>query len=70
VWRTASRGRKPSRIACRVTLNAPEITAWEAMIAATVERITIGIRAQSGKSRKNGLALALGSERISAPWPR
>ena len=38
-----------------MTLKAPEITAWEAMIAATVERITIGTRAQSGKSRKNGL---------------
>ena len=44
-----------------MTLNAPEITAWEAMIAATVERITIGIRAQSGNSRKNGLAIAAGS---------
>ncbi len=43
-----------------MTLKAPEITAWEAMIAATVERITIGIRAQSGKSRKNGLDEALG----------
>ena len=41
-----------------MTLNAPRITAWEAMIAATVERITIGIRAHSGNSRKNGLALA------------
>ena len=51
-----SRGRKPSRIAWRVTQKAPEITAWEAMIAATVARITIGIRAQSGNIRKNGLA--------------
>ena len=45
-----------------MTLKAPEITAWEAMIAATVERITIGIRAHSGKSRKNGLDEALGSD--------
>ena len=45
-----------------MTLNAPEITAWDAMIAATVERITIGIRAQSGNSRKNGLDEAPGSD--------
>ena len=66
VWRTTSRGRKPSRIAWRVTLNAPEITAWEAMIAATVERITIGIRAQSGNSRKNGFDDAPGVSTGSA----
>ena len=40
------------------------------MIAATVERITIGISAQLGNSTKNGLPLADGSPRISAPWPR
>ena len=67
---TTRRGRKPSRIAWRVTENAPLITACDAMIAATVERITIGIRAQSGNSRKNGLAVAAGFSMISAPWPR
>ena len=50
--------------------NAPLITAWEAMIAAIVERITIGIRAHSGNSRKNGLAVVAGSSMISAPCPR
>ena len=70
VCRTTRRGRKPSRIAWRVTENAPLITAWEAMIAATVDRITIGISAQLGNSSKNGLPLADGSPTISAPWPR
>jgi hypothetical protein len=31
---------------------------------------TMGSRAQPGASRKNGLLMALGSARISAPWPR
>ena len=64
-----SRGRKPSWIAWRVTENAPEMTACEAMIAATVATITIGICSQPGNSRKNGLSTAPGSSRITAPWP-
>jgi hypothetical protein len=64
------RGRKPSCTACRVTENAPEITACEAMIVATVASSTIGTRPQSGISRKNGLAIAFGSWRISAHCPR
>ncbi len=36
-------------------------------IAAIVDRITIGIRAQCGNSRKNGLAVAAGFSMISAP---
>ena len=67
MWRTTRRGKKPSRIAWRVIENAPLITAWDAMIAAIVDKITIGIRAHSGNSRKNGLAVAPGSSMISAP---
>ena len=67
--RTVRRGRNPSCTAWRVTENAPEITAWEAMIVATVASATIGMRAQWGKSRKNGLSTAFGELRISAPWP-
>ena len=52
-----------------MTENAPEMTAWEAMIAATVATTTIGTSAQWGNSRKNGLSTAFGSSRISAPWP-
>ena len=65
-----SRGRKPSCIAWRVTLNAPEITACEAITVASVARITIGICAQLGSNMKNGLEIALGSRRISDPWAR
>jgi len=64
------RGRKPSETAWRVTENAPEITACEAITVAAVASTTIGIRLQSGKSRKNGLSIAFGSPRISAPCPR
>ncbi len=66
---TVSRGRKPSWTAWRVTENAPEITAWEATIAATVATITIGTCSQLGNSRKNGLSTAPGFSRISEPWP-
>ncbi len=45
------RGRKPSWTAWWVTEKAPEITAWLAMIVATVARNTSGSRAQSGASR-------------------
>ena len=55
------RGRKPSCTAWRVTENAPEITAWEAITVATVASTTIGSCAQSGISRKNGLSIAFGS---------
>ena len=45
------------------------MTACEAMTVAIVATTTIGIRAQCGKSRKNGLSMACGVRRISAPWP-
>src|SRR4051812_49917710 len=65
-----SRGRKPSRTAWRVTENAPEMTAWEAITVATVARNTIGSRAQWGSSKKNGLSIVAGERRISAHRPR
>ena len=45
------RGRKPSCTAWRVTENAPEITACEAITVATVASTIIGIRPHSGISR-------------------
>ena len=45
------RGRKPSWIAWRVTEKAPEITAWLAMIVASVAMPTSGSRAHSGAIR-------------------
>ena len=66
-----SRGRYPIWAACCVTENAPEMTAWEAMTVAAAARITIGIRAQPGTSRKKGLLIALaGWDRTRAPCPR
>jgi len=53
-----------------VTLNAPEITDWEAMTVATVARTTIGSCAHPGRMRKNGLLTDAGVRRISAPCPR
>ena len=53
-----------------VSENAPVMTAWDAMMVASVARITIGSRAQAGNSRKNGFSSLAGSDRISAPWPR
>ena len=70
VWRIRSSGRKPSATACRVTENAPEITACDAITVARVASTTTGSSAHDGISRKNGLATALGSARIRAPWPR
>ncbi len=64
------RGRKPSCTACRVTLNAPEITDCEAMTVATVASTTIAVRPQLGTMRKNGLLIDAGVCRISAPCPR
>ena len=52
MWRIVSRGRKPSATAWRVTENAPEITACEAITVATVASTTIGIRLQSGNSEE------------------
>ena len=46
---------KPRCIACWVTENAPEITAWLAMMVAKVARITSGSRKLSGARRKKGL---------------
>ena len=63
-------GRTPSCTACRLTLNAPEMTAWEAMTVATVASSTIGSCAQLGSSRKNGFSTAWGERTINAPCPR
>ena len=67
---TLSRGSSDSRVACRATENAPEITVWEAITVATAESATSGIRRASGTRVKKGFAIAAGSARISAPWPR
>ena len=65
-----SRGRYPIWAACWVSENAPEMTACEAMTVAAAARITIGIRAHPGTSRKKGLAIAVaGWDRTSAPCP-
>jgi len=45
------RGQYPSCIACRVTENAPEITACEAITVAMVDRISKGYKAQVGASK-------------------
>ncbi len=45
------RGRKPSWIASRVTENAPEITACEAITVATVASTIIGSSNAPGTSR-------------------
>ena len=42
------RGNRPSWIAWRVSEKAPVITAWLAMMVASVARITMGTSAQSG----------------------
>ena len=52
-----------------MTENAPEMTACEAITVATVASPIIGIRPQCGTSRKNGLSIAFGARRMSAPWP-
>jgi hypothetical protein len=70
VCTTFSRGRSPERLACRVTENAPEITAWEAITVARAANTTNGIRAQPGARWKNGLSMGDGSRRIIAPIPR
>ena len=57
-------------MACRLTENAPEITACEAITVAIVASRTMGSRAQPGSSRKNGFSVAPGTVRISAAWPR
>ncbi len=66
-----SRGRYPSCIACWVTENAPEITAWLAITVAAVASTTISFWPvwPPGTSRKKGLAVSVGCARISAPWP-
>ena len=46
------------------------MTDCEAMTVARVARTTMGTRAQCGSRRKNGLSIAEGVRRISAPWPR
>ena len=47
----STRGRKPSWTTCRVTENAPEMTAWEAISVAQVASTIIGTRDQSGIRR-------------------
>lgn len=42
VYFTSKRGTKPSCIACRVTENAPEITACDAITVAAVDSTTSG----------------------------
>ncbi len=63
-------GSRPSWTACRDSENAPVITAWLAITVAAVASSTIGSRAQSGKSRKNGLETARGRLMIRDAWPR
>ncbi len=63
------RGRKPSWIACLVIENAPEITACDAMTAATAANATIGNTQVDGNMRKNGFSIAPGLRISSAPWP-
>ncbi len=47
------------------------MTAWEAITVAAVANTTIGMRAHSGVSRKNGAAeVASSSESTSAPCPK
>ena len=70
-----SRGTKPSWIACWVTENAPEITAWLAITVAMVARMTSGKRRLSGAIRKKGLcricvSCAGPAARNIAPCPR
>ena len=67
---TFSRGSSESRVACRATENAPEITAWEAITVATAASATSGMRSTSGTRVKKGFAIVAGSARMSAPWPR
>ena len=45
-----TRGQYPSCTACRVSENAPEISAWDATTAAAVAMPTIGYSAQPGTS--------------------
>ena len=60
----------PRRTAWRVSEKTPEITACEAMTVARVARISSGISAQSGASRKNGFLIASGFFSSNAPWPK
>jgi hypothetical protein len=57
-------------MACRVIEKAPEITACDAMMAASVASTSAGQISRSGKRRKNGFSSADGSRISSAPWPR
>ena len=61
---------KPSWTACCVTENAPEITAWLAMIAAAEARISSGHCRPSGASRKNGFTTADPCRISNEAWPR
>ena len=63
------RGQKPSCTAWRVTEYAPEITACDATMVATVASATSGARPHSGAILKNGLRIAPGSRNSNAPWP-
>ena len=61
------RGLYPSWTAWWVNENAPEMSAWEAMMAAAVARPTMGRSAQGGARRKNGCLAAVLSISSSAP---
>ena len=65
---------KPNWIACCVNENAPEITAWLAIIVASKAMNTTGSLTTSGIIRKNGslivtAAVAASIDRIIAPCP-
>ena len=73
------RGSKPSEIACWVSEKAPVMTAWLAMIVASVAMMTTHGRIDSGAMRKNQSAFAnawpwawaaFSFASAKAPWPR
>src|ERR1700680_3018225 len=66
VWTMGTRGKKPSCTACLVIENAPEITAWDAMMVAAVARMTSGKSAQPGADSKNGCCTVSGFMRTRA----
>ena len=55
-----SRGMNPSWTACWVTEKAPEMTAWLAMIVASVAMTSSGIVSDGGTMWKNGLSTYCG----------
>ncbi|MNT47682.1 hypothetical protein D3C72_1844160 [compost metagenome] len=53
-----------------VTLNAPVISACDAITVAMVASTTTGSRAHCGASMKNGFFTASAFSSTSAPWPK